>query len=75
MSYASQTAWIQNATLRDNILFGQSFDEKRYWQVIKNSCLEPDLKLLPEGDLSEIGEKGGHGYSVPDGTAPHALKT
>ncbi|KAH8112628.1 ABC protein [Phellopilus nigrolimitatus] len=58
VGYCSQTAWIQNATLRDNILFGQDFDSDRYWDVIERSCLIPDLQVLPDGDLTEIGEKG-----------------
>ncbi|CAG8848009.1 14296_t:CDS:2, partial [Racocetra persica] len=58
VGYCPQTAWIQNATLRDNITFGLPFDEEKYRQVIKNCCLEPDLKILPAGDLTEIGEKG-----------------
>ncbi|KAF9194834.1 hypothetical protein BGZ51_007054 [Haplosporangium sp. Z 767] len=58
ISYASQTAWIQNATIRDNILFDTPFDEDRYWKVIKACCLEKDLDLFPFGDLTEIGERG-----------------
>ncbi|KAG2145396.1 ABC protein [Suillus bovinus] len=58
VGYCPQTAWIQNATLRDNITFGQPFEEDRYWRVIEIACLLPDLQLLPDGDLTEIGEKG-----------------
>ncbi|KAF7319425.1 ABC protein [Mycena chlorophos] len=58
VAYCPQTAWIQNCTLRDNVLFGRPFDEQRYWQVIEDACLLPDLKLLADGDLTEIGEKG-----------------
>ncbi|KAI5990317.1 ABC protein [Pisolithus orientalis] len=58
VAYCSQTAWIQNATLRENVLFGQPFNEERYWHVIELSCLLPDLALLPDGDLTEIGERG-----------------
>ncbi|KAF5334268.1 hypothetical protein D9758_015549 [Tetrapyrgos nigripes] len=58
VAYCPQTAWIQNATLRDNILFGQAFDEERYWRVMETACLLPDLELLADGDLTEIGEKG-----------------
>ncbi|KAG1750098.1 ABC protein, partial [Suillus lakei] len=58
VGYCPQTAWIQNATLRDNIVFGQPFEEDRYWRVIETACLIPDLQLLPDGDLTEIGEKG-----------------
>lgn len=53
----SQQAWIQNATLRDNILFGSPLEEKRFWQVIDACALAPDLKLLAGGELTEIGEK------------------
>lgn len=58
IGYCPQTAWIQNATLRDNITFGQPFEEDRYWRVIETACLLPDFQLLPDGDLTEIGEKG-----------------
>ncbi|XP_042313753.1 ATP-binding cassette sub-family C member 2 isoform X2 [Sceloporus undulatus] len=58
VAYVPQQAWIQNATLKDNILFGSSLDEARYQQVIEACALLPDLQLLPGGDLTEIGEKG-----------------
>ncbi|PBL03741.1 ABC protein [Armillaria gallica] len=58
VAYCPQTAWIQNATLRDNILFGQPLDDARYWGVVERACLLPDLQTLPDGDLTEIGEKG-----------------
>ncbi|KAF0540793.1 ABC transporter [Gigaspora margarita] len=58
VGYCPQTAWIQNATLRDNITFGLPFNYEKYQQVIKDCCLEPDLRVLPSGDLTEIGEKG-----------------
>ncbi|XP_010145575.1 PREDICTED: canalicular multispecific organic anion transporter 1 [Eurypyga helias] len=58
LAYVPQQAWIQNATLKDNILFGSELDEVRYQQVIKACALLPDLELLPAGDQTEIGEKG-----------------
>ena len=57
VAYVPQQAWIQNATLKDNILFGKSFQEKLYKAVIKACALEPDLAILPGGDETEIGEK------------------
>lgn len=57
MAYVPQQAWIQNATLKDNILFGLELDEARYQRVVEACALLPDLKLLPGGDLTEIGEK------------------
>ncbi|CAG8439704.1 11549_t:CDS:10 [Acaulospora morrowiae] len=58
VGYCPQSAWIQNATLRENVTFGLPFHEERYNQVIKDCCLEPDLGILPAGDMTEIGEKG-----------------
>ncbi|KAJ3050077.1 hypothetical protein HK097_008934 [Rhizophlyctis rosea] len=58
LSYVSQAPWIQNATLKENILFGAPYDEKKYERVIRECALERDLELLPAGDETEIGEKG-----------------
>lgn len=58
LAFVPQQAWIQNATLRDNILFGSPHEEERFQNVIQSCALVPDLELLPGGDLTEIGEKG-----------------
>ncbi|KDE07474.1 hypothetical protein MVLG_02338 [Microbotryum lychnidis-dioicae p1A1 Lamole] len=58
VSYGAQTAWAQNQTLRENILFGRPFDETRYWGCVRAACLLADFDMLPSGDLTEIGEKG-----------------
>ncbi|KAJ7771298.1 ABC protein [Mycena maculata] len=58
VAYCPQSAWIQNATLRDNVLFGLPYEEERYWRVLEDACLLPDLQLLADGDLTEVGEKG-----------------
>nr|XP_036672391.1 multidrug resistance-associated protein 1 isoform X20 [Drosophila suzukii] len=58
LAYVPQQAWIQNATVRDNILFGQSYDRKRYNKVIDACALRADIDILSAGDLTEIGEKG-----------------
>lgn len=58
VSYCSQEPWIQNKSIRDNILFGKTFVEEKYWQVIRVCMLDKDLKMLSGGDLTEIGEKG-----------------
>lgn len=58
IGYAAQVAWIQNATVKENILFGRPFDEARYKSVIHDACLEADLAMLPHGDETQIGEKG-----------------
>ncbi|XP_072048401.1 ATP-binding cassette sub-family C member 9-like [Amphiura filiformis] len=57
-AFAAQRAWIQNATLRDNILCGYPFNKPRYDDVISACALEPDIKLLAAGDLTELGERG-----------------
>ena len=51
-------SWIPNDSLRDVILFGQSFEAQRYKEVIKVCGLEKDLLLLDAGDQTEIGERG-----------------
>ena len=56
--YVAQQAWIQNNTLKENILFGKPFNRANYDEVIRACCLETDLKQFEGGDLTEIGEKG-----------------
>ncbi|GJJ74211.1 ATP-binding cassette, subfamily C (CFTR/MRP), member 1 [Entomortierella parvispora] len=58
IGYCPQSAWIQNATVKENILFGLPLDEGRYQQVIKDCALERDIQILPNGDQTEIGERG-----------------
>ncbi|KAI8610797.1 P-loop containing nucleoside triphosphate hydrolase protein [Chytriomyces sp. MP71] len=58
VSYAAQSAWIQNASVRQNITFGHAFDEERYIKVIHDAALLPDLKILQDGDHTSIGERG-----------------
>eukprot|EP00252_Welwitschia_mirabilis_P009305 TRINITY_DN21798_c0_g1_i1.p1 TRINITY_DN21798_c0_g1~~TRINITY_DN21798_c0_g1_i1.p1 ORF type:complete len:1500 (-),score=211.88 TRINITY_DN21798_c0_g1_i1:321-4820(-) len=56
--YVAQTAWIQNATIQDNILFGLPMDTARYHNAIKACALEKDLEMMDFGDKTEIGERG-----------------
>jgi ABC-type bacteriocin/lantibiotic exporters, contain an N-terminal double-glycine peptidase domain len=58
IGYASQKPWLLNATLRENILFGQPFRPRRYGRIIEACSLQPDIDILPGKDLTEIGEKG-----------------
>ncbi|KAG8995316.1 hypothetical protein FRB94_009288 [Tulasnella sp. JGI-2019a] len=58
VAYCAQVAWIQNASVRENILFGVDWDEERYWRAVRDAALMMDLEILPNGDLTEIGEKG-----------------
>lgn len=58
IAFCPQSAWIQNMSLRDNILFGSEFNEKKYLSVIEACALRRDLEILVSGDRTEIGEKG-----------------
>ncbi|KAG0315351.1 Canalicular multispecific organic anion transporter 1, partial [Linnemannia gamsii] len=58
LAYVSQTAWILNATVRENILFGRPYDKERYLKTIRSCALVPDFKMLVNGDKTVIGEKG-----------------
>ena len=58
IAYVAQQAWIQNATIRDNILFGSPFDQAKYDSAIEDCALSADLQILDDGDQTEIGEKG-----------------
>ena len=57
-AFCPQYAWIQNATLKENIVFGKEYKKRWYNDVIDACALRPDLEMLPNGDLTEIGERG-----------------
>ena len=57
VAYVPQQAWIQNATIQENILFGQPMQGLKYSNTLSACALEPDLEILPGGDQTEIGEK------------------
>ena len=58
VAYVPQQAWIQNMTLRGNVLFGQDLDWKKYHHTLECCALVEDLEILPGGDETEIGENG-----------------
>lgn len=58
VAYVPQSAWIMNATLRENITFGQPDNEKKFQAIVDACCLQSDLEMLPNGQDTEIGEKG-----------------
>ncbi|KAF9039893.1 multidrug resistance-associated ABC transporter [Panaeolus papilionaceus] len=58
ISYAAQTPWLRHQSIKDNILFGYPFDEARYNEVLECCALNPDLAILEDGDLTEIGSRG-----------------
>lgn len=58
IAFVAQIPWIENATIRDNILFGLPFDKKRYITVLSSCALTKDLDMLPDGELTDIGANG-----------------
>ncbi|KAI9235563.1 MAG: hypothetical protein BYD32DRAFT_420917 [Podila humilis] len=58
IAYVAQQAWLQNNTVRNNILFGSPFEQRRYDQVIEMCALRRDFEILEHGDETEIGERG-----------------
>ncbi|KAJ7767456.1 multidrug resistance-associated ABC transporter [Mycena maculata] len=58
VSYAPQNPWIMSASVRENIIFNHVYDEAFYDSVIEACALGPDIALLQQGDLTEVGEKG-----------------
>ncbi|KAF1332341.1 Multidrug resistance-associated protein 1, partial [Globisporangium splendens] len=58
IAYCAQEPWLQTLSIRDNILFGAAFDERKYWCVLDACCLDEDLKMLPDGDKTKVGPKG-----------------
>uniref|UniRef100_A0A3Q4AMX3 Cystic fibrosis transmembrane conductance regulator n=1 Tax=Mola mola TaxID=94237 RepID=A0A3Q4AMX3_MOLML len=58
LTYASQQPWVYPGTIRSNILFGKDMNPQKYERVIKACALKRDLQLLPDGDLTLIGDRG-----------------
>lgn len=57
-AYVPQVSWLQNATIRENILFHLPYNELRYQRTLEACALVADMKILEDGDQSEIGERG-----------------
>ncbi|KAJ8922563.1 hypothetical protein NQ315_007593 [Exocentrus adspersus] len=56
--FATQQPWLQNGTIRDNILFGRPFDDSKYRSVLFACGLIDDVQQLPAGDMTTVGEGG-----------------
>ncbi|MCJ1261370.1 hypothetical protein MMC22_001234 [Lobaria immixta] len=57
-AFCPQYAWIQNATVMENLLFGKEYNRNWYDDVVDACALRPDLEMLPHSDQTEIGERG-----------------
>lgn len=58
LAYVPQSSWVFAGTLRDNVLFGEPFDEEKYREVIEACALTEDIDRFPNGDFSFVGEHG-----------------
>ena len=58
IAFVAQIPWIENATIRENILWGLPYDPARYQKVLHACALEKDLEILPDGELTDIGANG-----------------
>ncbi|CAG9765420.1 unnamed protein product [Ceutorhynchus assimilis] len=56
--YVTQQPWLQRGTLKDNVLFGKSYDESKYRSVMFACGLMEDINVLPNGDMTGVGEGG-----------------
>ncbi|XP_032672438.1 multidrug resistance-associated protein 7 isoform X2 [Odontomachus brunneus] len=56
--YVKQNPWLQRGTIRDNILFGKAYDHNKYKNILKACALTSDLNILPNKDLTTVGEAG-----------------
>uniref|UniRef100_A0ACB8FJN8 Multidrug resistance-associated protein 4 n=1 Tax=Sphaerodactylus townsendi TaxID=933632 RepID=A0ACB8FJN8_9SAUR len=58
IAYVSQQPWVFSGTVRENILFGKAYEKGNYEKVLRACALKKDLELLPDGDLTVIGDRG-----------------
>ena len=58
IAFVAQIPWIENATIRDNILFGLPYHQSRYKKVLHACALEKDLEMLEDGEMTDIGANG-----------------
>ncbi|CAG8591488.1 11391_t:CDS:10 [Funneliformis caledonium] len=57
ITYVPQQAWLENTTFRDNILFGEPFNDERYWRIVDSCCLTNDFENFDQADFTEYDEK------------------
>jgi len=57
-AYVAQTSWVMNASVKENILFGHRYDPEFYDKTVNACALTEDFASLPDGDETEVGERG-----------------
>lgn len=58
VAYVAQQPWVMNASVKENIVFGHRWDPHFYNQTIEACALFDDFSTLPDGDSTEVGERG-----------------
>lgn len=58
LGYAAQESWLYTGSVRENILFGQKYEEEWYEKVLDACCLKEDIEQLAAGDMTLVGERG-----------------
>ncbi|CAJ0944757.1 unnamed protein product, partial [Mesorhabditis belari] len=58
IGYVPQQPWLQNVSMRENIIYGRKFDKFLYKKIVDACELQPDFSIFPQGDLTEVGENG-----------------
>ncbi|CAJ0567100.1 unnamed protein product, partial [Mesorhabditis spiculigera] len=58
IAYVPQQPWLQNVSMRENIVYGRKFDVFFYKKIVDACELQPDFSIFPQGDLTEVGENG-----------------
>jgi len=57
-AYVAQSPWVMNASVKENICFGHRWDPEFYEKTVKACALAEDFSSLPDGDETEVGERG-----------------
>ncbi|KAB8239478.1 putative ABC transporter [Aspergillus alliaceus] len=58
IAFVPQNPWIENGTVRENILFGLPLNPERYRDVLRACCLQDDLDSMQDGDQTDLGANG-----------------